>query len=218
MARRIYDVDPALLQSLDRTAVVGDIVLVSRAGEAVRPIVYFQNRFPAFPPASRKFTHCALSLGRGLWIHAMPDPGLAGLFSGHVDTVVTSQLIDLGATIALLRAPVLTDDLRHDLAQAARAHLNAPYDYRAILKCLAGVFGWPLKSRSLPDKQWSATSPTASDVAKAFICSDFIYAVFDEMFQERNPCNLPGGNPAPIYLPCALYASPHFNDALISTP
>lgn len=50
------------------------------------------------------------------------------------------------------------------------------------------------------------------DIARAHVCSDCVFSVLDELFQEKNLCNYPGGNPAPIILPCSFYANPNFKD------
>ena len=57
--------------------------------------------------------------------------------------------------------------------------------------------------------------PQLSDYARSFVCSDFIYAVFDELFQHKNPCNYPGGHPAPVMMPCAFFSNPNFQDVNI---
>lgn len=214
---------------LSKCLTVGDVILTCRGADAVRLIVAFQNKYPQFPKASRKFTHVAVYVGDGQVIHSKPDVALDGSLSGGVEEVPLEALLQDGITFVVLRSSRLTDALRSTFVDAARSHIGVPYDYGSIIRCIGmdlkivgklGLTAQMLKETITNIKPPSTQSarPTARDYARSFICSDFVYAVFDELFQQHNPCNYPGGHPGPIIMPCAFYANPNFSDVDIDVP
>ena len=217
--RKIQDYSESRsLAGLRRNLRVGDVILTSPPDDAIRPIAAFQNAFPSFPAAARKFTHVAIYIGNDQIVHAMLDERLDSIGSGGVKRELLGDLFQDGATFAVLRSDVVQDGHAIVIAQAACAHLGAPYDYKAIVRCIAVVAGRAFgvtrgKTRWLklgPAETDGLASP--KDLARAFVCSDLIYSIFDEIYQYRNPCNYRGGHPAPIHMPCSFYANPNFRD------
>ncbi len=191
---------------LIRTLEIGDIILTCDATSPLRPIVAFQNRFQ-FPPAARKFTHVAIYLGHGDIVHSMPQLDMDRLLAGGVKRESLRILLPEGTTFAAIRYPGFTEEHRSLVAEAASVHIGRPYDYASIMRCLSFMPRWWLRFRRAVHIGNPVKHP-----ARSFVCSDFVYVVFDELFQHKNPCNYRGGNPGPIFMPCSFFANPNFVD------
>jgi uncharacterized protein YycO len=196
--RRVFDYSEAAHKRLlEDRLLVGDVILTSDPTSVLRPVVYYQNKFTRFPAASRKFTHVALYVGGGEIIHSMPHLGGNTVLAGGVARASLSTLLPDGMTFTVLRCPILTIDLREKLVEAAENHIGHPYDYSSILKCIVTSAGsyHPDKFRELVKiaermkAVFAPSSPsTPVDYARALVCSDFVFAVFDELLQQNNPC------------------------------
>lgn len=209
-ARRVTDYCPntspaRLIERLQ----VGDIVLVANGIlDWVRPIVTFQKQFEKFPPASKKFTHAGIYIGQGKIVHSMPDVSLDGGFAGGVCEIPIQDFFTDGVTFAVLRFPGLKVDHHEALRDAVNLHVGNPYDYKAILRCLSFI---PPIGRMRRRARAQRRAPDRN-LARALVCTDFLYVVYDEVFQHKNPFNLPGGYLTPVRLPCELYSNPNFAD------
>lgn len=218
-ARKIQDyAGETTYRKLCRTLRIGDIILTCDGTEALRPIVAFQNRFSTdFPAASRKFTHVALYIGNERIVHSMPDPSLDHLFSGGVEEIPLRKLFAEGMTFAAIRYPGLKDEHHDAMHEAISSHIGSPYDYMAIVRCVGFLAPNFLRRaytavRNLGWRFWSTVDTASLETGRAFLCSDFVHAVYDEMFQAKNPCNTTRGYVGPVRMPCEFYANPNFVD------
>lgn len=196
----------------------GDVILTSSQAETLRLIVHFQRRFPQFCPLSHSFTHVALYVGDGQVVHSMPDLTLDPCKSGGVAEVPLSDLLTPDVLFAALRADSIVPGLEPVLVECARSWKGLPYGYYQIGYAIAQVLNpsavqfvqKALNLTALATDERSA----ARMVARSFVCSDFVHNVYDEVFQDRNPCNSPGGRPAAVTMPCEFFANPRFSDVL----
>jgi len=121
----------------------------------------------------------------------------------------------------------VTDDVREAFIEAAQSHLGAPYDYASASRAIVlgpdwmGTLARALRvAASMASKgALPAEGPiVARDVARPFLCSDYVFVVYDEFFQHLNPCNYSGGNASGgVWMPCAFFANPKFLDVDIET-
>ncbi len=201
-----YSENPTLAW-LNAKLLPGDLILTARGDKAVNAIVGYQNKFSEFPAASKKFTHVAIYVGSSAVVHSTPEPSLDSQFSGGVRQDGLNDFLEEGMTFSAIRFPGLTGELYESLVEAAKSRIGIPYDYHAIARCVGVSRLWLRVSRYI-----SAFRSATQDEARGLVCSDFAFVVFDEVFQDRNPCNYPGGNPAPVMMPCAFFANPNFVD------
>jgi hypothetical protein len=226
-SRLLYDYSESSLGGKLRDALeIGDVLITSNPTEVLRPIVAFQNKYPEFPPASRKFTHVALYVGKLRFVHSMPYLGGVKMLAGGVEEITIDKLLPEGTSFVVLRFPGLTPAIQSELVDGARGHIGVPYDYTSIVRCIASYslgikrtkIGKTMDRAEQAKVLVPADPPSPVDIARALVCSDFVYSVYDELFQHNNPCNFKGGDPAPIKLPCAFYANPNFKEVDLDLP
>lgn len=205
--RRIEDYCPTTsLPRLGQRLQIGDILLVSGGHlDWVRPVVLFQRRFKEFSPASKKFTHAGIYVGRETVVHSVPDISMDKWLAGGVEHISLKDFLSDGVTFAVLRFPGLTAEHHEALRDAVTLHVDKPYDYMGILRCLGFMM-------QLPRRALSASRTKDLGLARALVCTDFVYAVYDEVFQHKNPFNLPNGYLTPVRLPCEIFSNPNFID------
>jgi hypothetical protein len=199
----------------------GDVVLTQRIAPRPNPVYEYQRRFADFPPASHVFTHVAIAIGNSKLMHSVPEVGLDASRSGGVYEIHGGELFDEQHNFVAIRSPAVQPTQHAKLVETARSHIGKPYDYMSIARCFLDTGGLVRSLRGAPRMQGKpriaksklkAASESMDQTARSFVCSDFVWAVFDEVLGEANPCNYPGGIRASIYLPCAFFACPNFVD------
>jgi hypothetical protein len=191
----------------------GDVILISMAGR--RHIVYtFQRTLKHFSAISHLFVHVAIYVGGGKIVHAVPSSSYDGLQSAGVQGAAIGEILSEERLFVFLRANVVQKDHWEALSKSATSHVGVPYDYvgcvRAVLRAsgVPGVSGRIRAGRPLPKSPGVESNSTRS--GRALVCSDFVCNVFDEVFQDRNPCNISGGRLHGIATPCEFFSNPNF--------
>lgn len=185
------------------------------------PICFFQ-KIHGFPPQSYKIKHVAMCADNRFLIHSMPaDPDNLsdGVRLETIDDAVRNRNISIVRSTRVQK----NKKLAQDLVNAAHKHLGKPYDRASIIAlarmCIRKLisFGKAGEPLSEPKGQigWKEMGDGVTS-REAFICSDFVFEVFDEVMGEKNPFNHPNCRYCPAPVPAQFFLSLEVEDVIVA--
>lgn len=189
----------------------GDVIATSSRQFSL--VQKFQQLFTDSPTVSTWFTHVALYLGPDEVVEAMPRADLDPLNSGGVFSRSLKEVLTQDRIFVFLRAPIVQEVHWEGICSSASGQVTFPYDYVGCIRAVASATGLTRLASSVRVtriRPQNKKEGEAVETGKALVCSDFVATVFDEVFQQANPCNLPGGRVHGISTPCEFFANPKF--------
>lgn len=214
MRRRIHNCpDNTTYFDILKALEPGDVILLANKGKS--PVYLFQRKLPTFTEVSRWFTHVALYVGDGHVVHSNPSTLLDSQASGGVTKDGLEDILTPNQVYAFVRANSIKEVHRQALSTSAIRHIEVPYDYIGCVRAVAMVLAGPaLAARIRVGTRLSGKSNgerAAMASGRALVCSDFVFSVYDEVFQHTNPCNTVGGRSHGISTPCEFFDNPNFS-------
>lgn len=144
----------------------------------------------------------------------MPDLSFDSTHAGGVQSANLIDLLTVHELFVFLRARLVVPAHWDALVSSAKGHRGLPYDYVGCVRAVAMTIGRSTLARLVrfdhPPIRPPADFERACEVGRALVCSDFVWSVYDEVFQDKNPCNLSGGRPHGLTVPSEFFCNPKF--------
>ena len=192
---------------------VGDVILFAERRELC-PIYTYQRRLTGFSEISKLFIHVAIFIGHNQIVHSTPDTSLDGQQCGGVKREFLDDCLVSNNLFVFLRSPIVLTSHWDAIAQCAMTQVGIPYNYVGCVRAAVMAFGGRSIAHLIRVGRIFPTTrkyKDAVDAGRSLVCSDFVYSVFDEVFNHKNPCNLPGGRQHGISTPCEYFDNHNFD-------
>ena len=195
----------------------GDVLLEAPASAGA--VYQFQKRFSEFSHLASRFSHVALYVGHGEIVHSMPTPSLDASLSGGVSKARLEDHLNTDTLYVVLRNPLVGEVHAAAIATSALNQIGIPYDYAGCIRAVGAVFRQRNILRKVrvgrPVPKNNKKERTSAEAGRALVCSDFVFVVFDEVFQSLNPCNVSGGRRYGLSTPSEFFENPNFMTVVI---
>lgn len=163
-----------------------------------------------------RFAHAALYVGSGIFVHSVPDFTLDEMKAGGVKKIDLSEFLCDGKLYVILRAKIVDEEHLEAIKTSAKSQIGIPYAYTACVRATVNLVQGAAEAQKVALTEPLDETSDEVKTGRELVCSDFVYCVFDEVFQAKNPCNISGGMQFGISTPSEFFNNPNFESVYLT--